>query len=136
MNYRLSKNSTVPVKQIVDSAINEARERFKAGEDVEIVIKKADKNRTSQQNKYFHGLVGILAKHAGYEPDRLKVEIKYQIGLIEKVLINGEVITSIKSTAQLNTEDFGKLIDTVQNLLDQMGVTYPLPNEQGYDFKT
>lgn len=134
MNYRLSKNSTVPVKAIVDRAIDEARERYKAGEDVEIVIKKAEKSRTSQQNKYFHGLLGLLANHAGYEPERLKIEIKHQLGLIEKVLINGEVITSIKSTAQLNTEDFGKLINTVQSLLDQMGVTYPLPSEQGYNF--
>lgn len=88
--------------------------------------------RSNQQNRYFHKLVGLVAEHQGEDAEKVKRQIKHSIGLIEKELINGELITIIKSTADLTVDDFSKLIEETIKICVYLEIDYPVPETYGY----
>lgn len=102
---------------------------------VSVTLSDKKQSRSSQQNRYFHQLVGLVAKEQGECPQRLKKQIKHKLGLIEKDFINGELITQIRSTADLNKEEFSRLIEQVISVCVYLQISYPQPSYFGFDFK-
>lgn len=131
MNYLLSRKRPESTRLIVNTAIEEARDRFKR-EDVEIVVKKADKSRTGQQNRYFWALCGLVEKETGTDKEVVKAKLMHVCDFTLSVWSNGEALIIPLSTTKLNRQDFGTLINATQSLCDELGIKYPLPEELGY----
>jgi hypothetical protein len=133
MEYHLKQQSPMPPKQIIDQALNEARQLYREGKNVRLVVEELKKGKTDQQRKYAHACISIIAKDIGYDPSRLKMDIKVKLGLIDKHYVSGEVITVIRSTETLSREDYGKFIDSIIQLAGQMNISLPEPRMFGYD---
>jgi len=132
MDYFLNQDAT-NLKQITDTALQEARSIYKSGKTVQITIKEAKCSKTAQQRKYAHACLGVIAKDIGYDPQRLKIDIKHKLGLIEKVYTNGEIITVITSTEQLTKEQYGAFIDAILQLGQSLNIALPEPRMFGYE---
>ena len=119
------------IKSVFNNLVTTLRARVKHGS---IVVTLSDKKvtRSSQQNRYFHKLVGLIAEQQGNDAERVKREIKHKIGLIEKQLINGELITIIKSTADLKVDEFSKLIEATIGVCVFLEISYPTPDYYGF----
>ena len=132
MNYYLNRDAP-NLKQVADNALAHAREIYKQGKAVEIIVREAKCTKTAQQRKYAHACLGVIAKDIGYDPQRLKVDIKVQLGLIEKIYTNGQVITQITSTEQLTKEQYGAFIDAILGLAAELNIKLPEARHYGYD---
>lgn len=119
-------------KVIFNNVINAIRSLSQEGVlVVELSFKKL--TRSHQQNRYFHKLVGLIAEYQGENPERVKRQIKHSIGLIEKDMINGELITMIKSTADLTVDEFSQLIEQTISVCQYLDIQYPIPSHYGFD---
>lgn len=133
MNYLLSRKRPESTRLIVNTAIEEARDRFKR-EDVEIVVKKADKSRTGQQNRYFWALCGLIEKDTGTDKEIIKLRLMDACTFVISAWSNGRAVVMPMSTTKLNTQDFGTLINATQSLCEALNIKYPLPAELGYSW--
>ena len=129
--YLQQKNAQVKV--VFDNAIDHMRALYKAGKNVKISISENRDKKTDQQRKYAHACISIIAKEIGYEPDRLKIDIKVKLGLIEKIYVSGEILTRVKSTEDLDVEQYGKFINAIVQLAGQMDIKLPQTREFGYE---
>lgn len=132
MKYQVNK-STQNSKQIIDNALNEVREIYKSGKTVVIDVKEGKIARSNQANAYAHKLIGLIAEHQGESLESIKKQIKHRIGLIEKEMINGELITAIRSTADLNKEEFSQFIEQIIAVCQYLEIKYPVPDEYGFN---
>lgn len=102
-----------------------------------VEIKKAN-FRSLPQNSYYWGVVVELVyeslKSAGFDAVRSKDdahEILKALFLKVKDEKNGIVIERIKSTTELNKQEFGEYIDAITVwAFDYLNVTIPAPNQQ------
>jgi hypothetical protein len=126
------------IKQVFDNLVTALREQIKKGV---LAVEVSDKKitRSHNQNRYFHKLVLLIAeqqaggKATAKECERVKREIKHRIGLIEKEMLNGELITSIRSTADLSVDEFSNLIEQTISVCAFLEIKYPVPEFFGYD---
>jgi hypothetical protein len=132
MDYYLNQGAN-NLKQITDSAINEAREIYKAGKNVKLSVSENKQSKSTQQRKYAHACISVIAKDIGYDAQRLKIDIKHKLGLIEKVYTNGEVVTVITSTEQLTKEQYGAFIEAILQLGVSLNINLPEPRMFGYE---
>jgi len=119
------------IKSVFNNLVATLRTRVKSNS---IVVTLSDKKvtRSGQQNRYFHKLVGLIAEHQGNDAERVKREIKHKIGLVEKQIINSELITIIKSTADLKVDEFSKLIEATISVCVFLEISYPTPDHYGF----
>ena len=132
MEYFLNQGAT-NLAQITEAAINEAREIYKSGKSVKIAVLENKISKSTQQRKYAHACIGVIAKDLGYDAQRLKIDIKHKLGLIEKVYTNGEVITVITSTESLTKEQYGSFIEAILQLGASLNIVLPEPRIFGYE---
>lgn len=79
---------------------------------VEVIIKKFSTRRTSPQNRYYWKLLEYLAPELGYESkDSCHLLVMEQCGFGHYVPFRGRDYFERKSSAHLDVESFGKLID-------------------------
>lgn len=108
-------------------------------EDVELIVraKSNDKPRSSNQNRYFWGVVlRLLSEHTGYTTNECHELVKH-LFLLEKVTLHTEhgdqVIDTPKSTTSLTTSEMEKfLLDIRQWASYELGLSIPEPNEVEY----
>lgn len=105
---------------------------------VVIKIEKFKKKRSTQQNRFYYGIViPILQnclKEAGHimtnESTHDLIKLKF---LKETLFVNettGEVIERIKSTTELSTSQFMDLLAEINNFtFEYFGVSLPSPND-------
>jgi hypothetical protein len=96
------------------------------GQDVEVIVRKAIKRRSNNQNRYYHGVVvPLIAEATGYSKeeahDALKVHFLTDMtGTLPKV----------GSTAGLTTVEFLDFIAQVQQFASEsLGIFIPDPDE-------
>lgn len=83
-------------------------------------IKKQYKDRSRNENSYFHGVVlPILSQHLGYTPQEMKGIVKFHFG--------------VKSTSMLTTVEFEKFMSDIRMWASDpdgcINCYIPLPNE-------
>lgn len=66
-------------------------------------------NRTSKLNRWYRGLVAHVADGIGVEPEALHCDLKLKAGLIERVLMFGEIKGAV--AIQLRSTAFPKMQD-------------------------
>jgi hypothetical protein len=132
--FYLTHTSTVPQKQIVDKALGLARDIFRAGKNVELVVKEAKRDRTTQQNRYFWMLCGIIADHAGEDKEVIKMRLMDACGFVIEAWSNGRAIVMPISTTKLKRDQFGTLIEATQGLCEALNLNYPKPEDLGMEW--
>jgi hypothetical protein len=108
------------------------------GKQIVIKIEKAKKKRSTQQNRFYYGIIIPIIqnclKEAGHimtnESTHDLIKLKF---LKEALFVNeetGEVIERIKSTTELSTSQFMDLLAEINNFtFEYFGVTLPSPND-------
>lgn len=88
--------------------------------------------RSLSQNRLWHAWCGILAKEKGYEAAEMKILLKAHFQFYEYVTNKktGEVIPSLRSTADLNVTEFMSLITQTEVLAAKEGIL--LPRDEDY----
>jgi hypothetical protein len=97
-----------------------------------VTIKKFRKKRSSQENKYYWGVVvKILSDEFGYLPDEMHDVLKRLFLAYEKPnQITGEVERFAKSTTGLTTEQAEQYYENIRIwALTEYSILIPLPNE-------
>ena len=137
MNYEIRsevKNGTL-TRNV--NLIKDAIQTFE-GKQIIIKIEKAKKKRSTQQNRFYYGVIIPIVqnclKEAGHvmtnESTHNLIKLKF---LKETLFVNettGEVIERIKSTTELSTSQFMDLLAEINNFtFDYFGVSLPSPNE-------
>ncbi len=71
-------------------------------------------NRTSQQNKYLHAILGEIAKHTGHTMNEMKQLMKYELGYYDQANSNfGDAIILYHSTADMTKGQLADFIDKI-----------------------
>jgi hypothetical protein len=108
------------------------------GKQIVIKIEKAKKKRSTQQNRFYYGIIIPIVqnclKEAGHimtnESTHDLIKLKF---LKEALFVNeetGEVIERIKSTTELSTSQFMDLLAEINNFtFEYFGVSLPSPND-------
>jgi hypothetical protein len=117
--------------------IKDAIETFE-GKQIVIKIEKFKKKRSTQQNRFYYGVIIPIVqnclKEAGHvmtnESTHDLIKLKF---LKETLFVNettGEVIERIKSTTELSTSQFMDLLAEINNFtFEYFGVSLPSPND-------
>lgn len=111
------------------------------GVPVVLTVEEDKGKRSSPQNRYYHGVVVKLIaqglKDLGWEPVECTPEavhetLKYRFLQVDKrVGLDGEVITRVKSTTELNTKEFTDYTDhCVRFAAEYLNVVIPEPGQQ------
>ena len=83
-------------------------------------------NRTSQQNKYLHAILGEIAEHTGYTINEMKQVLKHELGyydIIHKVVL-------YYSTAEMTKEQLADFIDKIAIFASEnLGMVIQTPEE-------
>ena len=137
MNYEIRsevKNGTL-IRNV--NLIKDAIQTFE-GRQIIIKIEKAKKKRSTQQNRFYYGVIIPIVqnclKEAGHvmttESTHDLIKLKF---LKETLFVNettGEVIERIKSTTELSTSQFMDLLAEINNFtFEYFGVSLPSPND-------
>jgi hypothetical protein len=137
MNYEIIsevKNGTLTRNT---NLIKDAIATFE-GKQIVIKIEKAKKKRSTQQNRFYYGVIIPIVqnclKEAGHlmtnESTHDLIKLKF---LKEALFVNeetGEVIERIKSTTELSTSQFMDLLAEINNFtFEYFGVSLPSPND-------
>jgi hypothetical protein len=137
MNYEIIsevKNGTLTRNT---NLIKDAIQTFE-GKQIVIKIEKAKKKRSTQQNRFYYGVIIPIVqnclKEAGHimtnESTHDLIKLKF---LKETLFVNeetGEVIERIKSTTELSTSQFMDLLAEINNFtFEYFGVSLPSPND-------
>lgn len=102
-----------------------------AGQHVDVIVRKHRKQRTSQANRYYHGVVvKLLAEHCGYHPDEM-----HQVLAMAFLRIDDDPVTGAprrKRTPDCNSKEFTEYVDRCIHLATEQGVYIPQPGEVDY----
>lgn len=94
--------------------------------EVELIVRKWKKRRTSNQNNYYWGvIIPILCDSIGYDSEEMHEALKW------KFLKNREKknLVTVKSTAGLSTVEFKNYIEEIVRWSAQEGIIIPDPNQ-------
>lgn len=95
-----------------------------AGEEIELVIRKRRNQRSSQANRYYHGVVvKLLAEYCGYEHDDMHEALAMKFLRIDDCPITG--VPRRKRTPATNTAEFADYIDRCIRFAAELGVVIP-----------
>lgn len=79
--------------------------------------------RSTQANRYYWGVViPLMAEHWGYTKDGLHEALKWEFLRVENPDFP---LPTVKSTADLNPEEFTKYLDQVMQLAAEDGIVIP-----------
>lgn len=93
-----------------------------------IEVKEKRLQRTCQQNRYLHLLIGIFAMETGYTIEEAKLIYKRLNKEIYVYKKKGERF--IKSSADLDTLEMTKSIDRLRMHCNELDIYLPYPHEQ------
>ena len=108
------------------------------GKRVVVAVREQKRTRSNQQNRHYWGCVipPIVAmfRDAGSMVDAEDVHefLKLRVAKIKQVMVtpDGEVHTSLGSTAKLTTTEFMDYVEKIRAWAVEFGVAIPLPDEQ------
>lgn len=97
---------------------------------VTVRVEKAQRKRTDQQNRFWHGIViPLFADHCGESVVDMKRTLALELIPVEVKRFDGVVVVVPGHTADLNVAEFNDLIKRAQKLGAEMDIYIPDPNE-------
>jgi len=99
-----------------------------AGKRIEVVVRRQHSQRSSQQNRYYWGvIVDLLGKELGYDPDEMHDALRAKFLTTPA---EGDGLPHIKSTTELSTSDMEDYHERIRRWADEfLHIYIPLPNE-------
>ena len=98
-----------------------------------VELKEKRPKRTNPQNRYFHLILGLLARETGYTLTEMKTVLKRVICPEEfayKKELNGSTYLFERSTAELDSKQMTGVVDKLRLFSsEQLGIVLPLPDE-------
>ena len=100
------------------------------GQEIDLVVRKTQKYRSYQQNKYYWGVVvELLSEATGYERQEMHEVLKGKF-LARYVTIAGSEVPIVRSTTELNTVEFEKYTAEIRRWATQeLDCQIPEPQE-------
>lgn len=97
------------------------------GKRVELTVEKLKHTRTSNQNRYYHGVVvKLIAQHTGHDPEQIHEALKMMFS--PKWHLGDKVIPT--STTRLDTLEFVEYTERCRVWGSEfLGLNIPLPGE-------
>jgi hypothetical protein len=89
--------------------------------------------RSTQANKYYWSIMGIISKDIGEDAEDLHDMTKLRVLGPQYVTIRGETISIPKRSRDLSKQDFSKLIDAAHMLALSLGIKLPAAEHYGYE---
>lgn len=102
--------------------------KFLAGYEIEGVLRKRRSKRTLRQNSWLHAAIKPLADHIGSTTEELKLDL-LGITFGWRETSRGNKLPNILHTSDLNTQQFGELMDTLLIEAAKEQVVILLPDE-------
>ena len=106
------------INYVFKTVYNQASNLLKSGKEVDLIVSEIKNKRTVEQNKWLWAVykhIVIFWTDTGFMPDNLDKKLKF---------INSDILHcwfkcrfDIKTTTKLSTEDIGKYIEKIQNLM-------------------
>lgn len=112
------------IKKVNGTIVNEEkvirclRDYLSSLPDGEHLLKHIQVQRTPQQNRYYRMLARIWARAVNWDADDVFKWAKQYL-----------YPPRVQSSAELDKDEFGELIMTIQQCLDNAGIKYPSPDE-------
>ena len=102
------------------------------GKQVEVIVRRVKKTRSSQQNRLLWLYFQILGDYLGYSKQEMHNIIQFKFLKREKVdETTGEVFQYLAGTSNLTTLEFAELFEEIYNWsAETFGVILPKPGEQ------
>jgi hypothetical protein len=97
----------------------------------EVCIKETGRSRP--QEKLFHKLVGIIAKHIGENSEETKLRLKYEWLPLREVRARGDVYLYPISTTDITKEQYGQLITKAMAIGAELGLIMPAAEHFGLE---
>jgi hypothetical protein len=121
MKYNLAK----------DYDMNQALEYLTrlVGQEAVVEIKKINPKRTLHQGAYLHVLINIFSLGTGYSAQESK-QIMKQYAVPDVFVYKKKGMQFVRSTADLTTEEMGKVIDKYREFGAGHGITMPAPEDK------
>lgn len=108
---------------------------FKKDQLLEVIVRPFRKDRSDNQNRYYHGVVvNLISDHLGYSADETH-EVLKSLFLSHQKIYKGNKsnympVSITKSTATLKTTEFEDYLKKIREwAYVEFGLTIPLPNE-------
>ena len=131
-------NTTVKAGRMIRNRneLTSALNQFE-GQEITLSIEKAKKVRSTQENRYYWGLVIPLIK-AGLKDatgescsaEQVADLMKTRFLMVDVYLGDSDVMTRIKSTTELSTVEMERYLQECRTFAQEyLGVTIPMPNE-------
>lgn len=102
-----------------------------AGKRVTLTIGEDKPTRSSNQHRYYFGVVvKTIAEELGYTSDELHEALKYKFLRLEAEPDKFRPLVSMRSTTSLKTDEFEQFLEQVRIwAATDLGIVVPLPNE-------
>ena len=102
---------------------------------IQLQIGKNVKDRSSNQNKYYWGVViKIIAKETGQDEETIHETMK-MLFLQDHIILNGEEVVTLKSTAKLTTIEMEDYMAKIRTWCSKkLNLYVPTPNETSFDY--
>lgn len=99
--------------------------------DGEFAVEIVRRKRTIPQNNLWHKWIDIIADYCGTSAENMKDVIKEMVLGREEFInpITGEIKGRLKSSAELDKEDFSKLMLQTQVIAADCGIILPSPED-------
>lgn len=97
------------------------------GRDIVIKVREKETGRSIEQNSLFWVWMSIIGAEIGYTKQEMAMIIKYKFLQRTKV-IDGEYVTTIKSTATLSQDEFTQFLSDIYFWANDT-LSIALPNE-------
>lgn len=99
-----------------------------AGHEVSLTVARWRDQRSSPQNRYYHGVVvAMLAEFCGYDRDDMHEALAMKFLRIEDCPVTG--VPRRRRTPDCDTKDFADYVDACVRLAAESGVVIPDPNQ-------
>tara|TARA_R110000851_G_scaffold275123_1_gene427759 strand:+ start:39 stop:473 length:435 start_codon:yes stop_codon:yes gene_type:complete len=131
-------NTTVKAGRMIRNRneLTSALNQFE-GQEITLSIEKAKKVRSTQENRYYWGLVIPLIKAGlkdatseSYSAEQVADLMKTRFLMIDVYIGDSDVMTRIKSTTELSTIEMERYLQECRTFAQEyLGVTIPMPNE-------
>ena len=99
----------------------------------EVIITKKASKRSTQQNAYYWNVLQIC-EESGYTKEELNRKLKRSLGLYDVIQDGEDKYLELRSSADLNKDEFTNLLTAALSLASDMGYAVPLAADYGYSF--
>jgi hypothetical protein len=107
-----------------------AMQQFGRGLAVTVRVDERRDKRSSQANRYYFFILGLISEHTGYEKDELHELFKKKFNPITVSLAKEEEVVG-GSTTKMNSKVFSEYVERIRRFAEtELGVITPDPESQ------